>query len=92
MFESGDYRKYSENHKAQITLRLVKDILSECDELCQQDLASKIKRKVEQDYVEIVGRNALWKLLDKYKGILWDIIYQPQERGGKKKCFKLIQN
>lgn len=92
MFESVDYLKYGENHKTQITLNLVKDILSECDELCQQDLASKIKRKVEQDYVEIVGRNALWKLLDKYKGILWDIIYQPQEKGGKKKCFKLIQN
>lgn len=30
-FESVDYLKYGENHKAQITLNLVKDILSECD-------------------------------------------------------------
>ena len=89
-FESVDYLKYGENHKVQITLNLVKDILSECGELCQQDLASKIKRKIEQDYIEIVGRNALWKLLDKYKGILWEISYEPQEKGGNKKCFKLI--
>lgn len=91
-FESVNYLKYGENHKAQITLNLVKDILSECDKLCQQDLASKIKRKIEQDYIEIVGRNALWKLLDKYKGILWEITYEPQEKGGKKKCFTLIKN
>lgn len=90
-FESVDYLKYGENHKTQITLNLVKDILSENDELCQQDLASKIKRKIEQDFVEIVGRNALWKLLDKYKNVFWEISYQEQERGGKKKIFKLLK-
>ena len=88
-FGFEDYFKQGENHKAQNTLNLVKDILSECDKLCQQDLASKIKRKIEQDYIEIVGRNALWKLLDKYKGILWEITYEPQERGGKRKILKL---
>ncbi|EJM0149191.1 hypothetical protein NNP01_001842, partial [Campylobacter jejuni] len=62
-----DYLKFAENHKTQITLNLVKEILNENKNgICQQDLASKIKKKIEQDYVEIVGRNALWKLLDKY--------------------------
>lgn len=91
-FEFVDYLKYSESYKVQITLNLVKEILSEYpDGLYQQELASKIKKKIEQDYIEIVGRNSLWRLLDKYKDIYWIISYESsQVRGGKKKIFKLI--
>ncbi|EDP1889256.1 hypothetical protein FVL73_02260, partial [Campylobacter jejuni] len=89
-FEFVDYLEFAENHKTQITLNLVKEILNENKNgICQQDLASKIKKKIEQDYVEIVGRNALWKLLDKYKNIYWSIFYEAQEKGGKKKIFKI---
>ncbi|EHO4741950.1 hypothetical protein KJV29_001169, partial [Campylobacter jejuni] len=90
-FKFVDYLKFAENHKTQITLNLVKEILNENKNgICQQDLASKIKKKIEQDYVEIVGRNALWKLLDKYRNIYWSIFYEAQEKGGKKKIFKIL--
>lgn len=91
-FDFVNYLKYSENQKSQITLSLVMDILSEYKEgLNQQDLAKEIKKRVELDYIEIVGRNALWKLLNKYKDIYFSIVYESsQNRGGKKKIFKLL--
>ncbi|EAJ4357631.1 hypothetical protein C7L52_08270 [Campylobacter jejuni] len=90
-FDFANYLEYGENNKAQITLNLVKEILNEhINGICQQELASKIKKKIEQDYIEIVGRNALWKLLDKYENIYWNIFYETQEKGGKKKIFKII--
>lgn len=92
-FEFADYLKYGESQKACITLNLVKEILSENKEgLNQQDLASQIKKRVELDYIEIIGRNSLWKLLDKYKDIYFNINYEsPQNKGGKKKIFKLLE-
>ena len=51
-----------------------------------------LRERAEQDFVEIVSRNALWKLLDKYDGVFWDISYEiSQTRGGNKKIFKLIR-
>ena len=82
------YFKCGENQKAKNTLTLVKDILIEYDELCQQDLASEIQRKIKQDDIEIVRGYALWRLLDKYNGTLWEITYRPQIKG-KKRNFKL---
>ncbi len=91
-FEFADYLKYGENQKACITLNLVKEILSENKEgLNQQDLATQIKKRVELDYIEIIGRNSLWKLLEKYKDIYFSITYESsQNRGGRKKIFKII--
>lgn len=90
--ESVEYLKYAETNRAYITLNLVKEILNAQNNLCQQDLASELKKRAEQDFVEIVSRNALWKLLDKYDGVFWDIFYESsQTKGGKKKIFKLIR-
>lgn len=84
-----DYLKFAENHKTQITLNLVKEILNENKNgICQQDLASKIKKKIEQDYVEIVGRNALWKLLDKYKNIYWSIFLKHKKKVERRKFLR----
>ena len=91
--EMDDYLKFGESYKAQITLDMVEDILNEHNgEISQQELATQIKKRAEADYVEIVGRNALWKLLEKYKGKKWDILWQQAKQGyGKKKCFKSIR-
>lgn len=90
--ENVDYLQYAETQKAQVSINLVKEILNEHKKLCQQDLVNKIKRKIEEDYVEIVGKNTLWNLLDKYDGVKWKITYQSsQTRGGKKKFFENIE-
>lgn len=87
--EKVDYLKFAETNKAQITLNLVREILLEKTTLCQSDLAKEIKRKVEENFIEIVGRNALWRLLDKYDKVLWEISYESANlKGGKKKVFK----
>lgn len=90
--EKVPYLKYAETQKAQITLSLIQENLSEFKEngLSQQDLANKVKSRVEKDYIEIVGRNALWSLLDKYKGVYFNISYEAKENGGKKKIIKLL--
>lgn len=58
--------------KMENTLSLVKTIIAKStDGIAQKDLAELICKQAANDTLEIVGKNMLWKLLDKYDGVFY---------------------
>lgn len=57
--------------KVENTLQLIKTFVGEAKNgIAQKDLATLICRQAENG-LEIVGKNTLWKLLDKYDGVFY---------------------
>lgn len=58
--------------KIENTLNLLKSIMRESKNgIAQKDLAEQIAKKATYSTLNIVGKNTLWKLLDKYDGVLY---------------------
>lgn len=90
--EQTDYLAYSSNEKEILTIDLVKNILKQEESpINQKDLASKIKQKSKDDFIQIIGYNALWKLLERFNRIIWNIQVKETSNKVKVKYFSLIQ-
>ena len=57
--------------KIENTLNLIKAVITESKNgIAQKDLAELVCKKATNN-LEIVGKNSLWKLLDKYDGVFY---------------------
>lgn len=59
--------------KEKISLQLAKEIIDQKGEISQSDLANAIQKLATKNYLEIVGRNTLWRLFDKFDGKLFEV-------------------
>ena len=58
--------------KTSNTLNLLQTIIEEHKNgIAQNDLANLLFKQAQKHTLEIVGKNTLWKLLDKYNGVLY---------------------
>lgn len=80
------------NEKEKISLQLAKEIVDQKSEISQSDLANAIQKLANKNYLEIVGRNTLWKLFDKFDGKLFKIKRLKGYGNCNKKIFCNIEN
>jgi hypothetical protein len=77
--------------KEKISLQLAKEIIDQKGEISQSDLANAIQKLANKNYLEIVGRNTLWKLFDKFDERLFIIRRLKGFGNCNKKIFKSLQ-
>jgi len=77
--------------KEKISLQLAQEIIDQKGEICQSDLAIAIQKLANKNYLEIVGRNTLWKLFDKFDERLFIIRRLKGFGNCNKKIFKSLQ-
>ena len=89
-FIEDDFFGLSEKEK--ISLQLAKEVIDQKGEISQSDLAMAIQKLANKNYLEIVGRNTLWKLFDKFNGKLFTIKRLKSYEQCNKKIFEKLQN
>ena len=77
--------------KEKISLQLAKEIIDQKGEISLSDLANAIQKLANKNYLEIVGRNTLWKLFDKFDERLFIIRRLKGFGNCNKKIFKSLQ-
>lgn len=85
-FIKDDFFGLSEKEK--ISLQLAKEIIDQKGEISQSDLAIAIQKLANKNYLEIVGRNTLWRLFNKFDEKLFIIKRLKGYENCNKKIFK----
>lgn len=78
------------NDKEKVSLQLAKDIIDSKGEISQSELAIAIQKLANKNYLEIVGRNTLWNLFNRFDGILFTI-HRQKGFSCNKKIFKKLE-
>lgn len=88
-FINDDFVGLSE--KEQISLQLAQEIIESKGEISQSDLAIAIQKLANKNYLEIVGRNTLWKLFNRFDGRLFTVHRQKGFANCNRKIFKRLE-
>ena len=79
------------SEKEQISLQLAQEIIESKGEISQSDLAIAIQKLANKNYLEIVGRNTLWKLFNRFDGRLFTVHRQNGFANCNRKIFKRLE-
>lgn len=89
----GDYDFLGLNKRELITLQLAMNIINESGDagIKQSEFVKKIQKYAKMNYLDIVAKNALWELLNRYTNKLF-IVERASGFGQNSKIFRPLNN